>query len=240
MNPFSALERFSVRDLLTYLIPHTPAPVIDTGAPIDRLRTACEVVDLRRHDRSIHYDPRVWGWYRDPKRLKKTKINDARRAIPFGVRTAVKTTAFCMHTAATVMGYHRFLGAPVQLAVDKDAVGVLCQPLLSMCAAAHSYNRFSISLEISGHSDITPEQARTARALIRYAYEEVIALRRLEGSDNERMAIGTHFNATNKRGLKDCGPDIWRGVAAPMIKELGLVPGPVIGKGQAVPEGWMR
>lgn len=242
--PFFDGGRWSYRDLADFFANDDKAET-EIGDPEGRLlvrlmNAGRKLHDYRSRDRRLHYPPAEWGWFRDPKKLKPTSINDARRALPYGKRSAARTTCVMLHTAAANMGAPRFLGTPVQLAVDRRADAVLCHDLQTLCAHGHAGNRFCVGIEIAGHSDATPDQVETARALMVYVRDEVIRRRKLKGDDNERMAVMTHFMATKERGLKDPGAQIWRDVGEYAIEELGFVMGPVVGSGQPVPERWRR
>lgn len=249
--PLSTNGRWVLRDWWDWMKPgeaaSTPdedesAPwASDARTPLDRLDTALklkgrELHDLRQYDRTKHYDPKFWGWFRDG----DPKQNIPSRAKGRGTRTAEKTTALCVHTMDVEVSWPRCLGMPVHLAVDEDADAVLCHDLLTIVWAAHSWNKFSVSLEISGHSKATPEQVDTARLLCVYVRDEIRRRRHLElrFPASDRVAVGGHFMATNKRGLSDPGRQIWEDVVEWSIAEAGYVLGPVTGKGQPPPKSW--
>ena len=248
--PFLADGRWTARDLWDFVKPGREAkpdaaernPSTPFAAtPLERLEAALEargqeLHDLRGFPRDVHYDTREWGYFR--KGTRDRNIPD--RAKPYGKRTAAKTTAVCLHTTAVEMGWRRFLGTPVQVGVDKRGDVVLCHDVCTLVAHGHAANRFSVGVEISGHSTILPEQAASARDVMRYVQAEVLRRRGLEGvNELGRVAVMTHFNATNERSLDDPGEKIWREVGNWAIDELGYVLGPVISTGRRVPGSWL-
>lgn len=193
--------------------------------------------DLRGFSRTRHYPTSEWDWFHD----KLKGVNKPLRAKPYGKRTAAKTTCLMLHTTAThKIGWKRFLGIPAQFGVDGYGDAVLCHDIQTLVAHGHAGNSYCVGMEISGNSSATKAQIETARLMARYFRDEVRRRRRLESPTgySENVYVCTHFNVTNKRGLADPGPQIWREVGEYCIDELGFKLGPVVSTGQPVPELW--
>lgn len=181
----------------------------------------------RKWDRAKEYDPKVYGWPRNKKRGQSR-----------GTRSWDKIDTIVLHTAG-VNGLHpdRWLGVPCHAAVANDSTAVLCHDLRAYLWAAHAANRYSVSLEIAGNQTITPEQVRTARALVRYMVEELRANRSPDEAGNVRPLYIIPHRFAHRSRVNDCAEPIWQQVGEWAMLELGLELGEVVGSGKPLPWG---
>ena len=76
------------------------------------------MLDLRGMDRRRHYDPKVWGYFRD----NEPKVNKPIRGRAHGRLPWKKRTGILLHTTAVErMGARRFLGTPCHQGIAHDA-----------------------------------------------------------------------------------------------------------------------
>jgi N-acetyl-anhydromuramyl-L-alanine amidase AmpD len=133
------------------------------------------------------------------------------------------------------MGPRRFLGCPCHAAIADDATIVLCHPCDAYVWHGHAANRFAVGVEISSADGlITDLQAAAAQALIRYIVDD---LREHRGPAAPIVAMA--HRQSHKSRVNDPGPYIWQDVAEPMMDELALPLGPVVGSGAAIPDRWL-
>jgi hypothetical protein len=193
--------------------------------------------DLRKHDRTVWHDPKIWGYFRDKNdrdgdgnTAEYTSTFPCDRARSHGTRKASRVTAIMLHTTDVEMGWRRFVGVPAPMGVSDDDVALLLFDLLKLLYHGDAANGFSVGLEISGRSACTPTQVLLARALVRYAQAEILAA---GGGVNGRVAIMCHAMSQGAKP-NDCGKQIWQDVGEWAISELGCVLGPVVGTGRPI------
>lgn len=104
-------------------------PVLPPELPYDALeRLVPQLVDFRQQPRGT----------------------DDKRGRPHGTRKLTKVTALWLHQTASLIGHpNQFLSVPTQGAIGMDAEALLLHPLRAYMYAAHSANRFSISIEVA-------------------------------------------------------------------------------------------
>jgi len=181
--------------------------------------------------RTVHYDPKKWGWFRDdsPKR-NIPKRGRARGRLPWEKRTALM-----LHQTACRMGPHRFLGTPCHCGVADDGTIVLCHPSDAYVWHGDTANRFAVGLEISTpDGQITDLQAAAARLLARYCIEDI---REHRGPIASIVVMG-HCQSQGRKP-NDPGPYIWQRVAIPVMDRFSLDVGPVVGNGIRIPARWL-
>lgn len=231
------IERGTWRDLARIVRPTDPAPTDEpiVAGPMLRLEDAArklgvDILDLRGMDRLKHYPFPKWGYFRDddPKR------NIPQRGRARGVLPWKKRTAIMLHkTDVEEMGPHRFLGTPCHDAVANDATIVLCHPSNAYVMGGHAANRFAIHVELADRDgELKPLQVEASHALIRFIVED------RQQHHRGRMAIMAHRQSHSSR-TRDPGARIFRQVAVPMMSELDLVLGPVVGSGKPLTQEWL-
>lgn len=225
------LGRWSLLDLPRLLRPTDPAPKPEsTTLPLVRLKRLAdehglEVYDFRGFDRTAHYDPREWGWFRD----EDPKRNLPARGRARGRRAWESITAVMLHRTGVDMGPHRFLGTPCHDAVARDGSIVLCHPHDAYLPHGHRANRFSVGLEVSSADGrITGRQGVAADILLEYVIDDL-----LEHRPGVPDLMPHRFSHRSRK--VDPGRRIWNRVAVPLILERSLGLGPVVGSGRPLP-----
>lgn len=194
--------------------------------PLERLEADVEIgADFRDYGdwkRDEKYPGKEFGWPTNKKRGRSR-----------GSRPWEKMTAILLHTTGCG-GMHRkrFLGVPAHMGVCTEATAVLMHPLNAYLYHAHTANKFSMGIEIAGESDITDAQIITARAVVRYCYEE--RQRMHEGP----MVIMGHRMSHSSRS-NDPGAKIWKEVGVWAMDTLQIKMGPVVGSGKTIPDSWL-
>lgn len=225
--------RWAVRDIPRMLRPTDPQPkpppwsTAETRLKVTADEARVRIVDLRGHDRLIHYNRDDWGWFRGG----TSKRNIPKRGRARGVLPWKNRTAIMLHTCAVDMRAPRFLGCPCHDGISQDGAIVLCHPHNAYLHHGHSANRFSIGVEISGTRTITDKQIKAARILLSYIVDE-----RQEHHEGQ-MAICGHRQSHRSR-VNDPDAQIWRELGVWAIDVLGLKLGPVVGSGRPIPEAW--
>lgn len=208
--------------------------VAEPVTPLERLEATPGVIvsrDFReagkgaRWDRVREYDPKVHGWPKNKER------GQARGVLPWE-----KVSTIVLHTAG-VNGLHpdRWLGVPCHAAVANDATVVLCHELNAYLWAAHTANKFSVSIEIAGDRTITDAQIPAARALLRYVVEELRRRRPLDENGEPLPLYVAPHRFYHRSRVKDCDGPIWTQIGAWGMDELDLQLGPVLGTGKPLP-----
>lgn len=203
---------------LTERVPTIAEPVTPLEVLEARVGIARDYRDLELWDRTRKYDTRKHGWPADKSRGQSR-----------GVREWASITTIVLHTAG-VRGMHtdRWLGVPTHAAVADGGEVVLCHHLLAYLWAAHSANRYSMSLEVGGNRTLTDDQVEPARELVRYMVDE-----RRRHHDGP-LFIGPHRFFHKSRGV-DCDAPIWGAVGEWAIRELDLELAPIDGSGRPLP-----
>jgi len=235
---------------------------ITRGTPEEELRKAvaelgCEVVDFRGWDRSKLY-PKEYGYFRDKGdydhdgNTKEYGRFPPLRGKASGRLRIDRLSTMVLHTADTIMSAKRFLGTPCTIGISDEPAVVLCHPILSRLAHAHSANSFSNGMEISGKDgNATELQLQLAWLAMVYWHAETTRLREEAIAEGKRMVasrlcVAPHrlFHDTRRN---DPDPDdppatgkIWYHVGERAKAELGMgeVPCPARHPKRAIPDWW--